>query len=413
MAPGIPLPPGKSGADLLAALNRPVPGLRHMLYVHVPFCRKICTFCGFFRQNPGERNLDAYADAVELQAERFASTNWNAVAPVQAIYFGGGTPTVLSASRLAQLVRRLKTLFPLTPDCEITVETRFDGVDDRYLEQLAAAGVTRLSFGVQSFDTELRQHVGRIATREEVLDQLAAAQTLGFKSISVDLIYNLPGQTIRHWEEDLATLQACGVSGASVYPLILFGQSLLSQQILKGDEPPLGDLVQQYRLFTFANTRLLERPGWQRFGAMHFGETNRETSRYNSVRSQPVDVLGIGCGAGGFIGDVSYTNGMRPDAYQANQLAAVDPGIMGVRSPEGYRQSQEIFALAEGQGLAVERLLEVLPEGRELADQLMAAKLVKELDGQLELTQSGYFWNYNVLAILAHHLKASLAAHSH
>ncbi|MBI4581201.1 MAG: radical SAM protein, partial [Planctomycetes bacterium] len=294
---------------LAAVLDETHSDRPRVLYLHVPFCRRICTFCAFIRQAVSPA-IDPYVAALGREIDAVARRRWSRARPFAAVYFGGGTPTVLDADSLVGLVRQVRERFPLDPTCEFTVEARFDGVDEDYLACLRDAGVNRVSFGVQTFDTQIRGRIGRVVDHDGILRTLDAAGRLGFGSISVDLIYNLPGQTEATWADDLRCLASTPASGASVYGLIPFPNSGLCRAIAAGQEPPLGGINVEYYLHRQADRALLGRPGWRRMLPFHYGREGVETRTYNGSRLGGVDVLGLGCGAGGELNGVAYMHEM-------------------------------------------------------------------------------------------------------
>lgn len=372
---------------------------RRVLYLHVPFCRRICTFCAFFRQAAG-RNVDRYAEALSGEIDAVADRPWPQARPFEAVYFGGGTPTVLPADELAGLVRRVRDRFPLTPSCEITVEARFDGTDESYLHALHAAGVNRLSFGVQTFDTRLRRRLGRIADRETILHTLDTAERAGFRSVSVDLMYNLPGQTESTWVNDLQTLASSTVSGASVYALVPFPDSALTKAMAAGSEPPLGGLDVEYALLRLADRTIRKRPGWQRMLPFHYGWTARETCTYNASRPGQIDVLGLGCGAGGELKGIGYMHEMNVGAFLDRKHTEALPVTSCVEREPCCTDRLEAFDLFSCEGIERGRLGSLVPSFIPAVEQLIALRLLADDGTRLRLTADGCFWSYNLAAML-------------
>jgi oxygen-independent coproporphyrinogen-3 oxidase len=399
---GASLSSEQAAKRLAAQLQRPRTGQPRAVYLHVPFCRKICSFCAFNRQGGMTAALcSAYAAALEREVERLGGTRWAEAAPIDAVYVGGGTPTTLSAAELAGVIRRLRALFWIDDDCEVTVETRCCDVSAGYLETLRAAGVNRLSFGVQSFDTTVRQDVGRVADQRGVLAALDTARQAGFAQISVDLIYNLPRETAQSWERDFELLAASSVTAASVYALIAFERSALQQRIARGSHPPLGGLAVQFERFMTASQALGQRRYWRRQSCVHFGDQRCEQSRYNGMRSQNADVLGIGAGAGGQVGSVRYMNPCDVDAFAQRAAGDAMPRIMASELPDRLTQLKRVFALSESGSIDLCEFAKLLPSGVPLVQALQRAGLAEQVGDALCLTDAGCFWAYNIGAALA------------
>ncbi len=398
--PSESVPPPRADAALRERLNQPA-RRRRTIYVHVPFCKRICSFCAFFRQPTGRSDLEAYTQAVAAQIDATAQATWAQDGPpFDAVYFGGGTPTALAPKQLARLVTSIRNQYPLADDCEFTVECRFDGLDEYYLKQLHDAQVNRLSFGVQSFDTAVRRGVGRIADRDQVVETIGLAARLGFEQISVDLIYNLPEQTLTSWASDMDTLRQTPATAASVYALIPMRSSALVKQIEAGRKQPLGDCSREYEMFTAAYDALMKRPRWRRFSFHHFGDAQHERSVYNQVRSGGMDTLGLGCGAGGQIGHLSYMNPMDVGAYVESQSTGGAPPAMVAEQPEAVGERRGAYRLTESGGIDRSDLFELLPHAQPVVDRLIDLGLIVEEAGRLEPTRDGCFWGYNLTAML-------------
>jgi len=369
------------------------PGPR-VAYVHIPFCDEICTFCAFFRQvSRNDERIEAYVDALCRQIARLAHTPWAQARAFDAIYLGGGTPTVLSAVQMTRLLEQLREL-PVSDDGEVTVETRCRRMSSDYLQALVAAGVNRLSVGVQSFDTAVRQGTRRLADRAEVLSRLAEARDAGLTRLSIDLIYNLPGQTSQTWASTLATLDQTPVIGCSVYALVPQPESVLGRQLAR-DELALGDLSREYAYHRSAMRHFARREGWRRFSSVHFGDTAVETHRYNRVRGAAVDVLGFGAGAAWRVGEINVMN--RPAVEQfVDSHRAGRPAPLHASRSTAAASCSELFALVDGAGIDYERLTDALPGWRADLDALIETGLIRCDGGWCELTEAGCFWAYNI-----------------
>ncbi|QNN23737.1 radical SAM protein [Planctomycetales bacterium ZRK34] len=403
-------PPPRAGAWLEQRLTEASCKPR-VMYVHVPFCKRICSFCAFFRKATASADLRAYTDALLKQIDRYAETRWTRSGPpFSAVYFGGGTPTALPADQLAQLIGAIRDRYPLRSDCEITVECRFDGLDEAYLDTLRSAGATRLSFGVQSFNTAVRQGVGRLADRQRVFDTLTTAGRMGFDSITVDLIYNLPGQTERSWFNDIIDLALTPATAASCYALIPMKGSALVKQIKLGRVESLGDVQHEYQLMRTAHELMGMRHGWRRFSFHHFGHADRERGVYNQTRSGGMDTLGFGSGGGGQIGDLSYMNPMNIEGFIEAQQAGHDSGVMASRQPAAARRFNRAYQLVEGDGIMRGELLNILPSFERSIDRLLNLELINEHHGRLSLTTDGCFWGYNLAALITGAIADALSA---
>jgi oxygen-independent coproporphyrinogen-3 oxidase len=328
-------------------------------------------------------------------------SNWAKSEPLESIFIGGGTPTVLSARQLSAVIEEMKNAFTLTHNCEITVESRFEGVDRNYLWQLTQAGVNRISFGVQSFNTEVRRRVGRIRDYKEICTGINEAAESGINIVCIDLIYNLPGQTPEIWKSDLLTVQNLPISGVSTYALIPFPKSALMSAIERGDEPPLGGIDKEYEMFCMADEILGDQVGWKRFGSRHVGKIGVETSRYNASRGTPMDIMALGSGAGGRIGHVGYMGSPQIEKYIEDQKSNSDEHTFATLYDPRLDQLMRLFSLPENLMLDDPALLSELPDIIPVFEKLQCLGLVSENNNAWKLTQSGRFWSYNIGAMIS------------
>ena len=187
------------------------------LYLHIPFFRRKCPYCAFVSQeSTGEP--DAYAGLLLAEMRRAAGEG-GSLRPLESIYFGGGTPSLLSPGQVARLIACADETFGVAPSAEITLEANPGTVDPERLAGFRAAGVNRLSLGIQSFDDRLLAILGRIHTAEQAREAFAAARSAGFTNIGIDLIHALPSQTQEMWRNDLEQAQDLAPEHISVYGL--------------------------------------------------------------------------------------------------------------------------------------------------------------------------------------------------
>ncbi len=217
---------------------------------------------------------------------------------IHAVFIGGGTPTSLSPTNSERLLKAIKAYLPLANDYELTLEGRIHDLIPENLDVWMANGVNRMSIGVQSFNTEVRQMVGRLDTKETVLERLAALKAYGQCSVVIDLIYGLPGQTMEVWEQDLADLVISGVDGADLYQLNVFDGSDLNKDIANGKVPAAATTSMQGDMFKFGRKYLNAR-AYRRLSAAHWSANNRERSLYNILAKAGVPMFPFGSGAGG------------------------------------------------------------------------------------------------------------------
>ena len=285
----------------------------HAVYIHIPFCQTKCLYCGFYQNASRQEAEDEYVEALLSEIESEAKSSRLQGTPIDCVFIGGGTPTSLSVENAAKLLGTVQTAFNLKENCEVTLEGRIHDLVPEKIEVWLNHGVNRISLGVQSFDTILRQRIGRLDTREEVLRRIKLLKSYDV-TIIVDLIYGLPGQTMELWLEDVRTLDAAGVDGMDLYQLNIFPGGPLAKAVARGTVPACADIAGQADMYMAARNYLLKQ-GAERLSLCHWRRNKRERSLYNSLAKAGAEVYAFGCGAGGHFGNISYMNQRALPAY--------------------------------------------------------------------------------------------------
>ena len=296
---GILVSPKETQAVWTTLMNgTPKKGEMQCAYIHIPFCKTKCTYCGFFQNGTSQNVEDQYINGLISELKLASERPRLKDGLIHALFIGGGTPTSLSPANSERLLKAIKAYLPLANDYELTLEGRIHDLIPENLDVWMANGVNRMSIGVQSFNTEVRQMVGRLDTKETVLERLASLKAYGQCSVVIDLIYGLPGQTMEVWEQDLADLVSSGVDGADLYQLNVFDGSDLNKDITKGKVPAAATTAMQGDMFEFGRKYLDER-SYRRLSAAHWSANNRERSLYNILAKAGVPMFPFGSGAGG------------------------------------------------------------------------------------------------------------------
>lgn len=202
------------------------------LYIHIPFCAQKCPYCDFNTYAGMENHIDATVDALCQEMARWQATL--GARTIDTIFLGGGTPTLLHRTQLAQLFAAIHSNFTLSPSCEITSEANPGTVDRAKFEALHALGVNRLSIGVQSFQPDELAFLGRIHDVEDVIKAFWAARDAGFANINLDFIFGLPGQFLANWRKTLDEAIALGPEHLSLYSLIVEPNTPLQHWVATG-----------------------------------------------------------------------------------------------------------------------------------------------------------------------------------
>jgi len=347
-----------------------------------------------------------YTDALLKEIDQASGLPAVASHSIHAVYLGGGTPTALDAEDLKRLIEAVCRLFPLANDCEITVEGRVADLGREKMHACVAAGANRFSIGVQSFNTKVRQDVGRISDRAEILKMLTTLTDLDNGAAIIDLIYGLPGQNMGIWEDDLRTLiEETKLDGADLYQLNVFKGSLLNRAVNQRKLLPPADIPTQAEMF-LKGREMMTAARFRRLSMSHWGRTPRERNRYNTFIRYGATCIPLGCGAGGRLhGHYFFQEGNLRSYYKrvnAGEKPVTTAILLPVHSPlfrnlVGQMENGKVnlAALGEKYGIDLEAVFSPLLEQWEQAGLIMRTG-----SGWIELTVAGEFWNVNLAQAL-------------
>lgn len=261
-----------------------------LLYIHVPFCRQKCRYCGFYSKPPAEGEIKDFVDRVVAEARFWRESLERA--SISTVYIGGGTPSLLPINLVERLVGAVNDSFSLARGLEFTFEANPDSVSDQgYLKNLRDLGVNRLSLGVQSFRDEELRFLGRPHTAEQAVLAYGLAKEVGFANINMDLIWGLPGQDARAWTANLRRATKLGPQHLSCYGLTvepdtpLQKQALENPQLMPDDETQAGLFIK--------GSEFLESMGYLHYEISSFARMGF-VCRHNTGYWEGEDYLGLG-----------------------------------------------------------------------------------------------------------------------
>jgi putative oxygen-independent coproporphyrinogen III oxidase len=364
------------------------------LYLHIPFCRQRCHFCAFYLEPYREQAADAFLLALRTEIRLYATARIDGGRPLQSVYFGGGTPTVLTAIQLASILEVVRQSFALHPECEITVEAHPGTVNDDVLSALRRAGFTRLSIGAESMDDGELARIGRPGAQAETARAVRAAHRAGFTNVNLDLMYGLPGQTVDTWKRSLDACCDLSPTHLSCYALTVEPGTRLAQGI--GRHPEQSPDEELHIEMDRTAQRVLSKAGHLRYEISNYAKSGFEC-RHNLLYWTQGDYLGLGPSAQSFVDGVRFGNIADLAAYQAaltedrlpvherttltSEEQLRDAVIFGLRLERGIPSSQlDRHAVNYGylplvEGLRAQKLLEdrddrtrLSPRGRLHAD---------------------------------------------
>lgn len=303
------------------------------VYVHVPFCLTRCGYCDFNTYTTGDRG--AYLQAVLAEIQLAAAVlGGGPPGGARTVFFGGGTPTLLEPRQIARLLDAVADRLGLDPDAEITVEANPDTVDAAALRTLRAAGVTRISFGVQSIRPHVLAALERRHDGARALRAIEEARAAGFREVSADLIYGTPGERPDDWEASLRAVLDAGADHVSAYGLTVEPGSRLAAQIRRGARaaPDPDTLADRYA----AADALLEAHGLRWYELSNWAATPQARCRHNLGYWRSGDWWGLGPGAHSHVGGTRWWNVLRPADYARR--------LDGGRSPARARETPDAAA---------------------------------------------------------------------
>ena len=337
---GLADPAGPRTFRAIAEAAGPDAARARSLYIHVPFCFHKCHYCDFYSIVDTRDRQDAYVDRLERELEAIAPLSaW----PLETIFVGGGTPTLLRPDLWRRLAEALDRHFDLSAirgrlsSTEFTVECNPETATPELMAELAGAGVTRLSLGAQSFDPRHLRTLERHHDPDNVPRALDLARRAGIERHSVDLIYAIPGQTLADWKADLRTALALGVEHLSAYNLTYEPRTAMTARLARGEfEPVEEDLEIEMFLAAASHTRAA---GLERYEVSNAARPGR-ASAHNLAYWRQEPWLAAGPSASGHFAGHRWKNTARLDAY----LALDDGGFAPI---EDHEQPDARRAIAE------------------------------------------------------------------
>lgn len=358
-------------------------------YLHVPYCATRCGYCDFNTYTATELGGGAsqatYARTAIGEIDLAREVLRDLDRPVDTVFFGGGTPTLLQAEDLAAMLSAVQTRFGLAVDAEVTTEANPESVDPRSLAVLREAGFTRISFGMQSAAPHVLKVLDRQHTPGRALAAVAEARAAGFEHVNLDLIYGTPGESLADWRESLDQGLSAGPDHVSAYALIVEDGTQLARRIRRGElpMPDDDDLADKYLLAD----SLLSENGLEWYEVSNWASSEQARCRHNELYWRGDTWWGIGPGAHSHAGGVRWWNVKHPSAYAERLRAGASPAhARELLDPETRRVERVLLELRLRDGLPASVLDDA---GRKGADDAAARGLLTVQDDRLVLTRDG------------------------
>lgn len=363
------------------------------LYIHIPFCVKKCAYCDFLSGPASDQQIEEYVQALieEIRYYKEVAKNYE----VSTVFWGGGTPSLLTGEQMKVLMEALGQTFFIRQNAEITMEANPGTVTVEKLRAYQKAGINRISFGLQSVDNEELKMLGRIHTYEEFLESYDAARKAGFQNINVDLISAIPKQTVSSWEQTLQTIISLQPEHISAYSLIveegtpfakLYGEGCELEHFLPSEE-------EERRMYE-RTEELLQEAGYHRYEISNYAKEGYEC-QHNLGYWERKEYLGLGLGASSLIEETRFHN---TDVMEEYLRDASNPILLRKEQEKLDRQEQMeefvFLGLRKIRGIQEEKFTEMFGEdiwdcyGKNL-ERVIKEGLLEREEGVLRLTRKG------------------------
>jgi putative oxygen-independent coproporphyrinogen III oxidase len=353
------------------------------LYVHVPFCRSKCPYCHFY-STTSLGLIPDWLGAVKKEALLYQGL----FSSFDTVYFGGGTPSLLSSAALSDLVEFFQHRFGLSEDCEITLEANPGDLDRETTRELRRTGINRLSLGVQSFSEEDLRFLGRRHRVPDAVQAIEAGRSAGFDNLGMDLIFGLPGQTGSRWQETLIRALSFEPEHISAYQLTPEEETPLGNEAALGRVHLWGEEKSAH--YFLETSRILESQGFLHYEVSNFARGEDRISRHNRKYWQQVPYLGLGPSAHSFFKCRRWWNPASLESY-LNLLGGRQRPAAGeeLLSLDQLRLESLMLGFRNREGVAVDQL-RLNPAGRAVLAELEVSQKITRQKNRLIPTPRGY-----------------------
>lgn len=369
-----------------------------MIYFHIPFCKQKCSYCNFHFSTQKTRipeMLWAMKKELQMRAKELENET------LKTLYFGGGTPSVLTVGQITELINEVQKYFHFSQEIEITLEANPDDLSKEYLEQLSLSPINRLSIGIQSFHTFDLEMMNRAHTSEQALEAVKNAKSFGFDNISIDLIYGNPTADFEVWKRNLETIVALDIPHISAYALTVEPKTALENWVKRKKVAAPDDEIQQQQFEYMIS--FLEAHGYQQYEISNFAKPNFH-SKHNSAYWQHLPYLGIGPSAHSFDGKNKRSWNIANNAKYIQTLEKeMLPSESEMLSMEDAYNERMMIGLRTAMGVDIEQIYTYFPETivryfeKKKAEKIRFGELV-EREGRLCIPKGKWFFADGIAA---------------
>mgnify|MGYP000355240116 FL=1 len=379
--------------ELFKLLENPAGEKEGVIYVHIPYCDKICSFCNLNRKKL-DNDLEDYTNFLVSEFEKYGKTPYMKSKEIKVVFFGGGTPTILKEHQLEKIFKSIHENYNLSDDCEFTLETTLHNLNINKIKVLEKYRVNRLSVGIQSFAEKGRNMLNRTFTKEEAIKRLKELKENFSGMVCTDIIYNYPEETVEEVMEDAKIVADLEIDSTSFYSLMIHEGSKMSKDI-KENTFELNYQLETDRKLHHAFLETLLATG--EYEVMeHTKVVRKGKDRYNYIRftHKGADILPIGVGAGGKIADT--------DIFRINNEKAFYMLSENTEEENRFKRISGLFQYPEVYFSELKKYVseEVFEELYKLFKNFEAKGYMKIYDTHTELTTEGIFWGNNISSVV-------------
>ena len=379
--------------ELFKLLENPAKEKEGVIYVHVPYCDKICSFCNLNRKKL-DNDLEDYTNFLVSEFEKYGKTPYMKSKEIKVVFFGGGTPTILKEHQLEKIFKSIHENYNLSDDYEFTLETTLHNLNLNKIKILEKYGVNRLSVGIQSFAEKGRNMLNRTFTKEEAIRRLKELKENFSGMVCTDIIYNYPEETVEEVMEDAKIVADLEIDSTSFYSLMIHEGSKMSKDIKENTFELNYQLETDRKLHHAFLEKLLATGEYEVME--HTKVVRKGKDRYNYIRftHKGADILPIGVGAGGKIADT--------DIFRINNEKAFYMLSENTEEENRFKRISGLFQYPEVCFTDLKKYVseEVFVELYKLFKNFEAKGYMKVYDTHTELTTEGIFWGNNISGVV-------------
>ena len=357
------------------------------IYVHTPYCDKICSFCNLNRKQL-DGSLDSYAEYIASEFDKYGQTTYFKESTFDVIFFGGGTPTVYKPKQLEIILQSIQRNVKLGENYEFTFETTLHNLTEEKLEVMMKYGVNRLSVGIQTFSERGRIFYNRTYSKNEVIERLKKLKNFFKGEVCVDIIYNFPDQTIEEVIEDARIVKKLELGSASFYSLMVHEGSKLSKDIEAEKVIIEEDMKKDYLLYSHFVDEILRENKYHILELTKIAKNGGDTYQYIQVRNSGGDTFPIGVGAGGSVQGIGVFRMNKEMSFYSKQT-------------EYHAKFAKLSGIMQFPIISKESIKAILNEEEykyfcEKMKNYEEEKLVIEKENSFNFTKDGVFWGNNL-----------------